>query len=258
MNFINLLHQISPDILTGISAIFFVFIILFSFKFFKKDGLLTYIIVSFIACNIQVMKASIFFFSNEPIPLGTLTYGTISIAIAIVSEFFGFKEAKRIIFLGFLANIIFNFIIITTLGYKPIDPSNLEPELKFLGENHENMMSIFMIMPSILIASLTAYFSSEYITAFLQSFLKKICQSRFLMLRTYAANTIGAFTDLMIMNYLAWFFLNPSPLGLKQIFFSYVLAAYPFRLFSGLISIPVMFFARLIMKNDDKRSQKDS
>lgn len=254
MNLISFLHQISPDALTGISAILLVILILFSFSFFKKDGLQTYIIVAFLACNIQVMKASVFFFSSEPIPLGTLTYGTISIAIAIISEFFGFKEAKKAIFLGFLANIIFNIIIITTLGSRPVDPSGLSDEMKFLGENHENMMSIFMIMPSILIASLAAYVSSEFMTAFLQSFLKRACKSKFLMLRTYFANTIGAFIDLMIMNYLAWFFLNPNPIGLKQIFLSYVLAAYPFRLFSGLISIPTMFFARLIMK---KKKEKE-
>lgn len=257
MSLITFFNQISPDLLTFFSAIILSFIILFGLKIFGKSGLQTYICVAFIACNIQVMKGSFFFFLKDPIPLGTLTYGTISIGIAIISEFFGFKEAKKTIFLGFFANIIFNIIIFITLAYRPINPEILSDDLKFLGENHEKMMSIFFIMPSILVSSLAAYVLSEWITAFLQSFFKRISNSRFLIFRTYFANTIGAFIDLLIMNYLAWLVLNPNPIDPRQIFISYILAAYPFRLFSGLLSIPVMFFAKILMKKKESEYTKN-
>ncbi len=183
-----------------------------------------------------------------------MTYGTISIAISIITEFFGLKEARKAIFFGFLSNIIFNIIIFITIFYKPLDALVQPNDLKFLADNHKNMESIFLIMPSILISSLAAYFISESATAFLQSFLKRLFKSKFLLIRTYLANIIGSFIDLLIMNYLAWFVLNPNPISLKQILFSYIFAAYPFRIFSSIMSFPIMFFAKIIMKNNNNKS----
>lgn len=252
MNIIEFFHSnISPDLLTLLSSVIFIIIILVVLKLYKLDGLKIYLCTGFIACNIQVMKGSVFFFSKDPIPLGTLTYGTISIVISIITEFFGNNEAKKAIWLGFLSNIIFNIIIFITLIYKPADISLVSDDLKFLCNNHDNMFSIFYIMPSIFISSLTAYLCSEFLTSFMQNFLKKIFNSKFLLLRTYIANIIGAFCDLIIMNYMAWFLLNPNPINLKDIFFIYILASYPFRIFSSLISIPIMFFAKKIINKNN-------
>jgi hypothetical protein len=63
MNIISFFHQnISPDLLTFYSIFIFAIIILLMLKFFTKEGLQIYISIAFIACNIQVMKGSMFFF----------------------------------------------------------------------------------------------------------------------------------------------------------------------------------------------------
>lgn len=247
-SFFNFCNQINPDLFTLLSVFVIIGMLLFSFKVAQVEGLYIYITVALIACNIQVLKGTNFFFSKEPIPLGTLTYGTISIGVAIISEFFGLDKAKKTVLLGFMASVIFTIFMIITIGYRPLLASCINDETKFLLDNHQHILALFSPMPVIFISSLVAYLTSEYSTAFLQHYFKKLFKERFLSIRTYIANTIGALIDLVVMNFLAWMILNPNPLGAKQILISYILAAYPFRLLSGILSIPTIKIAKYLIK----------
>ena len=253
--FLEFINQIDTTILTIFEACFIILCLLMTFYFFKLEGLYIYISAMFIVCNIQVMKASYFFFINDPVPLGTTAYGSIAIAISIIVEFYGLKYAKRALLFGLLANALFMIMMIFTIGYKPLD-SDITDEMLFLRDNHYHIQALFSPLPSIIIGSMSAYYFSGYLLSILQNYLK----SKFanndskiaLVLRTYFADSMAAFVDLLIMNYLVWYVFAESSMTIGQIFISYIISAYPFRILTAAISIPTLIIARKLWKKELK------
>lgn len=246
---IEFLTGINIELFIIISGMITIIMMLAMFYYGKLDGLYAYIFVALIVCNIQVLKGINCFFTTEAIPLGTFTYGTISIALSIITEFYGKKLALRAINLGFAVMIIFTIFIVMTIGYKPLNPNGLADEMRFLYDNHFHMIGLFSPIPAILISGLLAYFLSENALVYIQIFAKKITGDRWLTVRTYLANIVAAFVDLVIMNYLAWVVFAANPMSIKQVFISYVLMAYPFRLLTALAAIPTIKVAKLIFDN---------
>lgn len=243
---IEFLTSLNTELFTLISGLTIIIMMLVIFYCTKLDGLYAYIFVALIICNIQVLKGTNFFFTSEPVPLGTFTYGTISIALSIITEFYGKKLALKAIKLGFIVMIAFTGFIIITLGYKPLNPDNLAEEMKFLYDNHFHMVALFTPIPAILISGLIAYFISENALVYLQIFAKRITGDKWITIRTYLSNILAAFIDLIIMNVLAWIVFAAHPLSIKQVFVSYIIMAYPFRLLTALAAIPTIKIAKLI------------
>lgn len=216
------------------------------------SGIQSYVYLALVVANIQVLKGTNFSFINEPVPLGTLVYGTISIAISIIVEFYGRDAANKTIWMGTIFMSGFTVLILITIGYKPLDNIGLSKELSFLYRNHFLMKELFMPIPAILISGLLAYFISEKSLVYIQIFFQRFINSIFI--RAYLSNIIAAFIDLFTMNFLCWIILNPTPITMKQLFISYIIASYPFRLLTAAISLPVIKIARLINTSHTKPS----
>jgi uncharacterized integral membrane protein (TIGR00697 family) len=242
------LQSINIEFFTLINSVIYLFILLLMFRIGGLNGLQSFTYLSLIVANIQVLKGANFFFTNEPVALGTIMYGMISIALSIITEFYGQKKAKKTITLGLIFMISFTIFMILTVGHKPLE--NYDDELKFLYDNHFAMKQLFMPMPVILFSSLIAYFISERGLVFIQTATKKVFNNKFDNVRIYIANAISAFIDLFIMNYCAWILFSSNPITLKQLFVSYIISSYPFRFFTTALSIPSIFFARKIFKNN--------
>ena len=210
------------------------------------NGLQSFVYLALIVANIQVLKGSKFFFIDEPVALGTIMYGMISITVSIITELYGQQAAKKTITLGLIFMISFSIFMILTIGHKPID--YYDDELKFLYENHFAMKQLFMPMPIILISSLIAYFISERGLVFIQIAMKKIFNDKFDNLGIYIANAISAFIDLVVMNYCCWILFSSNPITMKQMFFSYVIASYPFRFLTATLAIPSIYLARKVFR----------
>ena len=63
---------------------------------------------------------------------------------------------------------------------------------------------------------------------------------------------MAAFVDLLIMNYLVWYVFAESSMTIGQIFISYIISAYPFRILTAAISIPTLIIARKLWKKELK------
>jgi uncharacterized integral membrane protein (TIGR00697 family) len=244
--FISLLQNINIELFSVINFAFYLLSLLIFLTIGGLNGLQGFVYLSLIVANIQILKGSNFFFTPEPVALGTIMYGMISIALSIITEFYGQKAAKKTINLGLIFMISFSIFMILTIGHKPID--HFDNELKFLHDNHFAMKQLFLPMPIILISSLIAYFISERGLVFIQIALRKIFHNRFDNLRIYLANAISAFLDLFIMNYLCWIAFSSNPITMKQMFISYIFSSYPFRFFTSTLAIPSIYLARMIFK----------
>lgn len=214
------LQSINIELFSVINFVFYLASLLILFFVGNLGGIQSFIYLSLIVANIQVLKGSNFFFTNEPVALGTIMYGMVSIGLSIITEFYGQKTAKKTITIGLIFMISFSIFMILTIGHKPID--HYDDELKFLYDNHVAMTQLFMPMPIILISSLIAYFISERSLVFIQSGVRKIFYNKFDNLRIYIANSISAFIDLFVMNYFCWILFSSNPITMKQMFISYI------------------------------------
>ena len=93
-DFTIFLNSITPIILWLAMLIFCFFSILFFLKLFGYIGIYIYTTIAIIAGNIQVLKTVDFFYSPEPVALGTILFASTFLCTDILSEHFGKEKAK--------------------------------------------------------------------------------------------------------------------------------------------------------------------
>ncbi len=115
----------------------------------------------------------------------------------ILTEVYGFKRTRLIIWLGFLTNIIMAiyFYIVLRLPY-PKDFVDNKAFITVLGST-----------PLIVFASISAYFLGEFSNSVTLSIMKKITKGKWLWTRTIGSTIIGQFADTGAFMLIAFHFL---------------------------------------------------
>ena len=199
---------------------------------FKSTGLIAYNALAIIMANIQILKTTTIL--DIQIALGTIAFATTYIATEILTEHYGRAEAKKCIYIGFMAQIIFTAAMIITISYQPStsnDPIN------------ESMIEIFTPAPRLVVSSLLAYLASQIADVMCFTKLKQITNQKLLWLRTNIANIAATTTDTIVFNLLAWIALSSAPLSLKQVFFIYMLPGFVARIFIGFVATPALYLS---------------
>ena len=93
--FISLLSTTNTFVLWLLMLFFCFSSILIFLKLFGYIGLYIYSAVAIIAANIQVLKQVDFFYSPEPVALGTALFASTFLCTDILSEYFGKEKAKK-------------------------------------------------------------------------------------------------------------------------------------------------------------------
>ena len=93
--------------------------ILIFLRLFGYIGIFIYSALAIIAGNIQVLKTVDFFYSPEPVALGTIFFASTFLCTDILSEYFGKEKARMNILIGFFAFLFMTILMIITIGFKP-------------------------------------------------------------------------------------------------------------------------------------------
>ncbi|OGG12999.1 transporter [Candidatus Gottesmanbacteria bacterium RIFCSPHIGHO2_01_FULL_39_10] len=129
----------------------------------------------------------------------------------ILTEVYGFKRSRLVIWLGFLANIImaiyFSFILSLP---KPSELTNSDAFNQVLGST-----------PRIVIASLIAYFFGEFTNSAVISMLKKRTVGKYLWMRTIGSTLVGQVVDTGLFSLIAFTYL-PFPALIQIMVLSYI------------------------------------
>lgn len=236
-----------PTELVWALLLFFSFCsVIFLLKIFGKSGLHLFIIVGCFVVNIQVLKAVYFFYSKEPVALGTIVISCTFLCTDILTELYGANAAKKGIYLGFVSTLLVVIWMLFTLGFKPISPE--DPFFKHFGENHIHMLTLFTPAPVLLIASLIAFFLSQLFDVWLFSWLKNLCKGKQLWLRNNLSTIASAFLDSVIFSLLAWIIFASEPLEWTTVWYTYILGTFGMRALIALLDTPVIYIAKLIGK----------
>lgn len=218
-------------------------------RYYGAAGLYSFIAILLVVANIQVLKGAQFSFIAHPIALGTLLFGIIAVTFDIITEYYGKPAALRGVRLSFLILTFFTILMIGTVGIKPLEPSTLTPDELFLASNHEHIKALFVPLPGILLASLIAYLTSQYVDVMIYYFIKRITLQRLLWFRAFLSTALSALVDTMLFSFLAWKLFSPQPVSWQTLFTVYIFGTYPLRLACSFCFSPLVYFARYLLPN---------
>lgn len=125
----------------------------------------------------------------------------------VLTEVYGYAKARRVIWMGFLANIfaVATFAVVGVL-----------PAAGFWG-GQEAYDTILGATPRILGASLVAYLVGEFANAYVLSRLKVATEGRFLWVRTIGSTVVGQSLDSAIFIVIAFSGILPTPVLITTI-----------------------------------------
>ena len=106
----------------------------------------------------------------------------------ILTEVYGYRQARRVIWLGFLCNLI--FVIIVWVGQVLPPAPNWEWQ--------EAYQSILGYTPRLLAASFCGYLAGEFANSFILAKMKVLTRGRWLWSRTIGSTIVGQGLDTLI------------------------------------------------------------
>ena len=219
---------------------FFCFSSIFIFlKIFGYIGLYIYSGIAVIAANIQVLKIVDFFYSPEPVALGTVLFASTFLCTDILSEYFGKEKARQNVLIGFFAFLFMIIVMLFTIGFKPADNDWIQ----------ENLSNIFTPMTRFFVASMIAYLVSQYFDVWIYGLIKKISANKNLWLRNNLSTFLSSLIDNTVFSFLAWIILNPNPETLYNVIMIYIFGTYLLRVFIAILDTPFLYFSKFFIPN---------
>lgn len=159
----------------------------------------------------------------------------------ILTEVYGFRRARLIIWLGFLANIIMAvyFYIVLRLPYPK----------EFI--DNKAYMAVLGATPIIVFASITAYFLGEFSNSITLSVMKKITKGRWLWSRTIGSTLVGQIFDTGTFMLIVFHNLPTSVL------IQLMVVAYLFKVGYEIFATPLTYFITGKVKRYEKLNTFD-
>jgi uncharacterized integral membrane protein (TIGR00697 family) len=145
-------------------------------------------VATYITSNVMAVKV-IELFNISIFDAGTITFPLAYMIGDVITEVYGFKTARKLIFLTFFCNIL--FVCATSLGI-------LFPYPEYMEETQAAYTHIFGFAPRILCASLIAFLTGELLNSLVLVKIKQKTGKRLLWVRTVGSSAVGHFVDTVI------------------------------------------------------------
>ena len=158
-------------------------------------------VTTYLTANIMAVKL-ISVFGLTMFDAGTITFPLAYMIGDVVTEIYGLKTAKRLIWLTFFCNIL--LVSATSIGI-------ILPYPDYMQENHDAYAAIFTVVPRILGASLVAFLVGEFSNAHIMVWIKKKTQGKHLWMRTIGSSAVGYLLDTVLFVLLAFSFIDGMP-----------------------------------------------
>jgi len=237
INFTSYLGSLNTFVVWIIMLIFCFSSILIFLKLFSFAGLYVYSALAVIIGNIQVLKTVDFFYSPEPVALGTVLFASTFLCTDILSEHFGKDKAQKNILIGFVSFLFVTIVMLITIGFSP----------SASDWAHDSLVNIFTPMSRFFIASMIAYLASQYFDVWIYSTIKNLTMNRFLWLRNNLSTILSSLVDNTVFSFLAWIILNPNPETFYNVIMIYIFGTYILRIFIALIDTPFMYLSKIFL-----------
>jgi uncharacterized integral membrane protein (TIGR00697 family) len=169
----------------------------------QHSGWFVCVVALFITCLIasNIMAVKLIAVFGLILPAAILIFPVSYIIGDILTEVYGYAQARRVIWLGFSCNLV--VVLALWLG-KVIPPASF-------WDGQSAYERIFGYTPRILAASFLAYLVGEFFNAFVMAKLKIATRGRWLWTRTIGSTLVGQGLDSLVFITLA--FVGILPIG---------------------------------------------
>jgi len=157
--------------------------------------------------------------SSKIMQLGPFTFdgGTILFPLAyifgdILTEVYGYKRSRRVIWTGFFM-IIMMAAVFAIVGYLPAAAG---------WSNQQSYDAILGVVPRIVLASIIAYFAGEFSNSYILAKIKVMMKGKMLWVRTITSTIVGEGVDTLLFVLIAFWGVLPSSLLIAVIISNYV------------------------------------
>jgi uncharacterized integral membrane protein (TIGR00697 family) len=128
------------------------------------------------------------------LPAGIVVFPLSYIVADVLTEVYGYSATRRVIWVGFLANLLF-VVAAVSAGALPAAP---------FWPHQEAFSTILGYTPRLLVASFSAYLVGEFVNSFILAKLKVVTGGRWLWSRTISSTLVGEGLDTLIFITLAF------------------------------------------------------
>lgn len=220
------------------SVILYNGIVIILFKFFKKQGLYTWLVIATITANIEVLILIQAFGLEQT--LGNVLFASTFLVTDILSELYSKKEAKQAVLVGTATSIIFIIFSQFMLQYIPSETDWAMPSMK----------AIFSNTPRVMLAGIAAYVISQLFDVWIYHKWWQFTETRsgskqkFLWFRNNASTLISQLINTILFTWGAFWGMFPVP-----VLVSMTISTYIIYIFTSLLDTPFMYLARKIHGN---------
>jgi len=241
---ITYLNGLPPELLLPAQAFFCFGAILILARLFGEVGLCLYIAVAVIGANVEVLKAVQFTFYEHPVAMGTVLFGSTYLATDILTEHYGRAAARRAVFLGFAAYLLFTALMLISLGFRPLTPEQAGVDMAWALPMQDHIAALFTPAPALFAAGMTAYLLSQFFDVWVYQRIRGITGHKHLWLRNNLSTMLSSLVDNIVFSVLAWVVFAPEPVSWDALLFTYVLGTYLMRVALSVLDTPFMYLSR--------------
>jgi len=167
---------------------------------------------------------------------GTLLFPLSYIFGDILTEVYGYKKSKKVIWLGFFMALLMSLVFIV-VGILPSAPG---------WENQNAYDLILGLTPRIVIASLIAYSFGVFSNSFILAKMKIWTKGKMLWLRTIGSTLVGEFVDSIIFIVIAFWGILP-----RELLITLIISNYIFKTMIEIIFTPITYKVVKFLKNKE-------
>ena len=210
---------------------------IFAFRM-GKSWLLAIVPVYVVLANVLVTKQIILF--GMAATGGNVLYGCTFLATDLLSEHYGKEDARRAVFIGFFAAVIYLVMsqFITAFTPSPDDFVN------------DSMANLFALAPRIVIASMAAYLISQFHDIWAFHFWKEKTSGKYLWMRNNFSTWVSQLMDSCVFVIGAFWGIFPGSVLLQIILTTYLL-----KIIAALIDTPFIYLSYYLKPGDIKNKK---
>jgi uncharacterized integral membrane protein (TIGR00697 family) len=207
-------------------ALLGLFVLLLLFRFFGRSGLIGFIGAAVVVMNILVTKGMIIF--GVDATGGNVLYASIFLATDLLSEYYGGREARRAVLIGFFCSVFALVAASVTLAFRPAPWDWAQPSLE----------AIFTPVARIVAGSMIAYFLSQNLDTYLYDFIRRRWKG--LWLRNNGSTWLSQLVDTLVFCTVA--LLGTMP---RAAWGRVVLSTYLLKIVVAAVDTPFIYLSRL-------------
>jgi uncharacterized integral membrane protein (TIGR00697 family) len=193
---------------------------------FKYYDLILGAFVTVLLCANLIAPAKLWEFAGIKFGAGVLFFPISYLFGDILTEVYGYKRSRRVVWAGFAALAFASFMSWTVV--------NLPPAAGWAGQDSVELL--FGSTWRITVGSMVAYFCGEFMNSFVLAKMKVATNGRHLWMRTIGSTIVGEAVDSMIFYPIAFFGLWPT-----DILIQVIVAQYAMKVLWEVVATPVTY-----------------